>query len=202
MTIWTPDIMHKLAELWPRYSANIVAKHMGLTKNMVIGKARRMKLKKNPSYVKLPPIPIVRKPRGATKHLGWTEKQIEMLVVMAGDGHKLAEIVHTLDKYGPHHSADAIRRFVNTHGIQRKAYVQPKSQASITLVRHITLEKVPEFPKTGCVYPLGDVGADDFHFCGCQTVKISAPYCHEHTAICYVKGETNDRKNPAIYTII
>jgi GcrA cell cycle regulator len=55
MTIWTPTTINRLRELWAEgHSTAQIGRMMDLSKNMVIGKAHRLKLEKRPD-------PIVRK---------------------------------------------------------------------------------------------------------------------------------------------
>lgn len=44
-----------------------------------------------------------------------------------------------------------------------------------------------QFPGFGCcVWPHGDTGTPDFHFCGASAAEPGAPYCHKHMAVAYV----------------
>lgn len=40
-------------------------------------------------------------------------------------------------------------------------------------------------PRDSCLYPHGDPGAEDFRFCGDETVEPGHPYCAEHHLLCY-----------------
>jgi GcrA cell cycle regulator len=63
---WTDDRDTQLRALWtqddPRLSTRKIAERMGMTKNAIVGRARRMKLPGRPS----PILPPVLKPDGAT----------------------------------------------------------------------------------------------------------------------------------------
>ena len=43
-----------------------------------------------------------------------------------------------------------------------------------------------------CQWPFGDPGGEDFHFCGAPVVA-DRPYCREHCARAYVRGEREVR---------
>jgi GcrA cell cycle regulator len=43
------------------------------------------------------------------------------------------------------------------------------------------------FPERGCLWPLGDPGTAEFHFCGAAK-GAEGPYCGEHRARAYLSG--------------
>jgi GcrA cell cycle regulator len=47
------------------------------------------------------------------------------------------------------------------------------------------------FPERGCLWPHGDPGDEDFHFCGKQ-LMVGRPYCAAHAALAYVKPSRAD----------
>jgi hypothetical protein len=51
------------------------------------------------------------------------------------------------------------------------------------------LDALNIFPPHGCcLFPIGDVGKPDFHFCGESVPSIGAPYCREHLRVTYLKS--------------
>lgn len=49
---------------------------------------------------------------------------------------------------------------------------------------------------TGCLWPIGDPGDADFHFCGAETVP-GKPYCAEHAARAYITRSRSERGEEA-----
>jgi GcrA cell cycle regulator len=46
-----------------------------------------------------------------------------------------------------------------------------------------------------CRWPLGDVGSDEFRFCGAPSPAIGGPYCQKHHALAYEPADARQRWN-------
>lgn len=56
-TIWTPDLIDRLAALWAEGLPTAeIGRRLNISKNAVIGKAHRLTLKARPSPLKSPPV--------------------------------------------------------------------------------------------------------------------------------------------------
>ena len=122
---WTEERVAELIRLWETgKSASEIGRILGVSKNSVVGKAHRLKLKSRPS-------PIRR------------------------DG----------------------------------SVPKPRSKVVRESLRTV-LRRRGKGP--GCLWPIGDPGEADFHFCGAEAVA-GKPYCSEHCARAYItkpRGET------------
>jgi GcrA cell cycle regulator len=49
---------------------------------------------------------------------------------------------------------------------------------------------------SGCLWPIGDPGDADFHFCGAEPVP-GKPYCEEHAARAYITRSRSERGEEA-----
>jgi GcrA cell cycle regulator len=49
---------------------------------------------------------------------------------------------------------------------------------------------------SGCLWPIGDPGDADFHFCGADPVP-GKPYCQEHAARAYITRSRSERGEEA-----
>ncbi len=132
---WTDERVEELKRLWESgKSASEIGKILGVSKNSVVGKAHRLKLKPRPSPIRRTPAvkPKVEAPRPVAK------PPVEVAL-----------------------PPSPVQSDLNTKG-----------------------------PK--CLWPIGDPGDVDFHFCEAPAVP-SKPYCAEHCARAYItktKGES------------
>jgi GcrA cell cycle regulator len=64
-TIWTPELIEQLADLWKAgLSTAEIGRRLGVSKNAVVGKAHRLALDPRPSPLKRPPAPRIVAPAG------------------------------------------------------------------------------------------------------------------------------------------
>jgi len=135
---WTEERVAELTKLWESgYSASQIGKILGVSKNSVVGKAHRMKLKSRPSPIKRDGI---RKARPRKKPVLITPK----------------------------------------------AAPQPAVPRPAPIIERRTTGKGPK-----CLWPIGDPGDPDFHFCGCDA-EPGKPYCAPHCAVAYITKTRND----------
>jgi GcrA cell cycle regulator len=128
-------------------SASEIGRLLGVSKNSVVGKAHRMKLKARPSPIKRGVTPQARRPAVAT---------VPKAAAQAAPAPKKVQ-----DRPVPPAPRPA-RTVARAHG------------------------KGPS-----CLWPIGDPGDEDFHFCGEPAVP-GKPYCDEHCARAYIVRNRND----------
>ena len=135
---WTDERVEELRRLWDSgKSASEIGKILGVSKNSVVGKAHRLKLKSRPS-------PIRR------------------------------------------------TAFAKPKSLVRKEPPKPQPEVRneptpLPPPRQVAGVKGPK-----CLWPIGDPGDPDFHFCEAPAV-VGKPYCGEHCARAYItksRGET------------
>jgi len=132
-------------------SASEIGRLLGVSKNSVVGKAHRMKLKARPSPIKRGASPQVRRVAVAP---------LSKPAVQPPTAPKVAV---------PQAAAPA---------------PAPAARPSRTVAR--AGGKGPN-----CLWPIGDPGDQDFHFCGAPAVP-GKPYCDEHCARAYIVRTRSD----------
>lgn len=173
---WTPEKEELLRRIYPDKTSTICAEMLGTTRNAVISKAKRLKITRpairKPVYVK-PPNPTGK----------WNDKQVMVLTEMYHQMRTFSEIATEVSKYGAYRSPGGCGRKANDIGLVRDR--MKCNRGTMLFARKnaqkysdaMTLEKVPHIGE-GCLWPFGDVGALDFHFCGGKIHK--GAYCDEH----------------------
>ena len=147
---WTEERVAELMRLWEAgRSASEIGRLLGVSKNSVVGKAHRMKLKARPSPIKRGATPQVRRPAVAA-----APKQVAQPA--------------------------AVARQVQ----ERSVAPAPSPRPSRPVAR--ANGKGP-----ACLWPIGDPGDQDFHFCGEPAVP-GKPYCDEHCARAYIVRNRSD----------
>ena len=146
---WTEERVAELMRLWEAgRSASEIGRLLGVSKNSVVGKAHRMKLKARPSPIKRGSTPQVRRSAAAAM---------------------------------PKPAAQAPAA---PKQVQERPAAAPAPRPSRPVAR--TNGKGPS-----CLWPIGDPGDQDFHFCGEPAVP-GKPYCDEHCARAYIVRNRND----------
>lgn len=145
---WTEERVAELMRLWEAgRSASEIGRLLGVSKNSVVGKAHRMKLKARPSPIKRGGTPQVRRPAVAA---------------MPKPAVQPAPVVKQEAVRAP----APVQRPVRS--VSRRGGKGPS-----------------------CLWPIGDPGDADFHFCGAPAVA-GKPYCDEHCARAYIVRNRSD----------
>ena len=151
---WTEERVAELMRLWEAgRSASEIGRLLGVSKNSVVGKAHRMKLKARPSPIKRGAATPSRRPAAAQ-----VAKPAAPAQAVASAAPKRVEV--------------------------RTARPAPAPRPVRTVAR--ASGKGPN-----CLWPIGDPGDEDFHFCGAPAVA-GKPYCAEHCARAYIVRNRND----------
>ena len=147
---WTEERVAELMRLWEAgRSASEIGRLLGVSKNSVVGKAHRMKLKARPSPIK----------RGSTPHV----RRVAVSPV----------------------SKPAAQAAAASKAVETRVPAQAPAPRPVRAVAR-TNGKGPN-----CLWPIGDPGDQDFHFCGAPAVA-GKPYCDEHCARAYIVRNRSD----------
>lgn len=133
---WTDERVAELIRLWEAgQSASAIGKILGVSKNSVVGKAHRMKLRARPSPIK----------------------------------------------------RDIVRK-----AVVKPTSIVPRKQVQIA-PRPVAPRPAPRRTGKGphCLWPIGDPGTPEFHFCGSDAVE-GKPYCKAHCARAYISKTRAD----------
>jgi GcrA cell cycle regulator len=157
-TAWGDDTVSRLRSLWDEgHSTSEIGRRLGVSKNAVIGKARRLKLSRRPSPIRpagsgCPP-PSCRRPVP-----------------------KLAEIA-PLRRTAPSPAAPAPPPRPAPRSLSLPS--APEGQSA---VRPPSLRRGTAL----CCWPLGEPGTHTFRFCDAPALPRK-PYCEEHCVLAYQK---------------
>ena len=147
---WTEERVSELMRLWEAgRSASEIGRLLGVSKNSVVGKAHRMKLKGRPSPIKRGVTPQVRRP-------------------------SVAAVAKPAAQ-----PASAARQ------------VQERAIAAAPVKRPVRAVARSNGKGPACLWPIGDPGDEDFHFCGEPSIH-GKPYCDEHCARAYIVRNRSD----------
>ena len=179
--VWTDEKVEQLKKLWfQQYTACQIAELIGgVTRNAVIGKAYRLKLKKPP----------LKKPAKETEKKASKKKKPAEPAVRAPE--RIVTVAPPMTKIEVRKNAPRpFKKPVLVAG-------QPlPPQPSINEVSPEELENVKEVEKTSlkislmdltertCKWPIGDPATSDFWFCGLPSLQ-GKPYCQAHERIAY-----------------
>lgn len=139
--------------------------------------------------------------KAGSTSMTWTEAQIAELERLWAAGQSTSQIGTALGVsknavIGKAHRlnlpvrASPIRRESKPKQAKRK--LVPKKQPRLR--RRLLFQPGPQrHGSPSCLWPIGDPGKVDFHFCGNQTVP-GRPYCAEHCARAYLPDRRNQPK--------
>jgi GcrA cell cycle regulator len=161
---WPDDMTNMLKAHWDlgmsaSQSAKAINETFGTlqTRNSIIGKRSRMGLKRNQD------LRWFNRPKRAVTTAETRIKRAEKLAKLKANKDRDAEIAR-------------LRKAA-------RAEMEMQKQEPIELLSVYTRDAILSLKRTSCRYPIGVVGAPDFHFCCLPQVEDSS-YCADHKAIC------------------
>jgi GcrA cell cycle regulator len=159
---WTDARIDQLRKLWDQgLSASAIGKQLGVSKNAVVGKAHRLKLPARPSPIRKGARPPVRRMAVLPKPLG-----------------------APLPRVAP---PPSLERVVERAPVERPTLPAPRAQQqNAGPTRRAAARGIKS-----CLWPIGDPGANDFHFCNAEVVPGKS-YCAEHCARAYITKNRAD----------
>lgn len=209
---WTPERIDELTKLWESgHSASAIGKMLGVSKNAVVGKAHRMKLQARPS-------PIKRGEEGGTSNSAasarTSARQKSASAKTARSGSAIAAAGKSAVKNEPLQTVISAALAAKSAGSGTKkettAADRGKGAASgaRSAAQAATATKTARSTPRGsvasaaravnasrrgpkCLWPIGDPGDPDFHFCGAPALA-GKPYCAEHCAKAYITRSRSD----------
>lgn len=204
MPKWSAENESALVRLWakPELSCSDIGRSMGMTKNMIIGKSRRIGLSPRKPIAKVSTACVVKKDR--------PEPPISMTPAFDA-GPKVpnapAPIKRKPAKASPKPKPEVPAMVVaETPSLPPVAFLSD-ADAVVPMCRRVTIE---ELDQSMCRWPLGDPATPDFRYCGSPAPE-GKPYCSHHSKLAYagapkVKpvtsgqylGRPGDRKQSAI----
>lgn len=210
---WTPERIDELTKLWESgHSASAIGKILGVSKNAVVGKAHRMKLQSRPSPIKrgedggssasaARAKTAIRKNQSGARSApsgnkgaaeikaGAKNEPLQSMISAAlaaktaGDGPATPAGKAAAARNGVAGSTPASAK-VATHG---KAERRSHKDSVASATRAVNASR--RGPK--CLWPIGDPGDEDFHFCGEPAIP-GKPYCAVHCAKAYITRSRSD----------
>lgn len=177
---WTDERIDQLKKLWDQgLSASVIGKQLGVSKNAVVGKAHRLKLPPRPS-------PIRKGTRPPVRRMAVLAKPLPAPVSLEPAGAEPAPSAAA--RLDPPRAAAPAERPRFERGLPG---VPPVAQSPRAGAFKPATRKASAGGRS-CLWPIGDPGAPDFHFCGAEAVPGKS-YCAEHCAKAYI---TKHRADP------
>ena len=206
------------------YSASRIGKELGVSKNAVVGKAHRIKLPPRPSPIKRQtskrattksktpqpkvvgqeaPTPVggdeaAQKPVVA-KTAQAPKKPVKASTKQTAPAAKTVKTPEAESVKTPVKASDAKTNDVQSGAEKKQTLAKAeKAQDALEAADFRLFSGVTATPRRGrgpkCLWPIGDPGDPDFHFCDAPSVH-GKPYCAEHCARAYItktRGESAD----------
>lgn len=165
LVTWTDERIEQLRKLWDQgLSASAIGKQLGVSKNAVVGKAHRLKLPARPSPIRKGSRPPVRRMAVLPKPLATP------MARQAAPGQTAERAAPAPAKPSPAPAPASVGRAAAPAVGRRGAAARGVKS---------------------CLWPIGDPGTNDFHFCGGEVVPGKS-YCADHCAKAYISKSRSD----------
>ena len=169
------DLIPRLCALWGEgHSTAEIGRRLGVTKNAVVAKARRLDLPARPS-------PILRREDGTCYQNPATLNTKKVV------GPTLPPLASVQEGRGETPSKQPVVS-ASPKPVAHKAKPVPAAPISASAAQR------PYGRVVLCLWPVGEPGTRDFRFCDAPS-KPDRPYCEDHAKVAYVK--VRDRREDA-----
>lgn len=185
---WPAELTEQLRKLWPTgKSTAAIGRVLGVSKNAIVSKSRRLGLEARPS-----PILV----GGHPKTTPLTDEQRDSIRCLAEQG-KSDDVIAAAHGIGPwtvrrllkRQDASGLRRDrIRALGpIKATPLPPPTPRPAIQLPPPRPVAVVLPLSGTSgpCCFPLGTPGTKAFRYCDDPSVR-GKPYCADHVRLCYV----------------
>ncbi|MGH7070644.1 MAG: GcrA family cell cycle regulator [Acetobacteraceae bacterium] len=171
---WTEELIVQLRGLWDEgRSTAEIGRHIGMSKNAVVGKAHRLNLPPRPSPIRREAGPHPARPQTTARAPTLPPLGAVRAGRMAPSG---APRPHTPPSAPP---GDTIGPAA---AIGAAAEIAPSPPPAPV----VALGSPPRGREMACCWPLGDPGTSGFHFCGAAALA-GKPYCAQHAQLAYIR---------------
>lgn len=176
---WTEGMEARLRTLWdrPELSTAAIGREMGLGKNAIVGKARRMRLPGRPSPIK----------GGARSEQAQERRRRNLAEAtrLRGLGYSGEQISRQLGLHRD--TVTQMLRVAGMGGKQAQPRVLPARVVPVVVAPAAPPVPVAAHPlmragASGCRWPIGEPRKPGFRFCEATNVVAGRPYCPEHCA--------------------
>jgi GcrA cell cycle regulator len=162
---WTEDRIEQLRKLWEQgLSASAIGRQLGVSKNAVVGKAHRLKLPARPSPIRKGARPPVRRMAALPKPFALPVRR--------------------------HHAKPSQALAALSEKPEAPAAPAAEVRSAPPVGPVLPTRRVARGIKA-CLWPIGDPGESNFHFCGAEVVPGKS-YCGEHCQRAYIHKSRAD----------
>lgn len=156
---WPKERCAKLRAFWNQgLVTRLIAEALGVSKNAVIGKVRRLHLPPRSSPIQLP----------------------------LGSGTKPKRKRSTERRQGRPTCPAVTLHILGQQGLEMAVNNVLGQTELMEVFQHQTLAPKPSESRGSCCWPIGDPGTPGFRFCE-ATAVLGKPYCREHCHVAYVQ---------------
>ncbi len=198
---WNDERIAQLKQLWEQgLSASSIGRVLGVTKNAVVGKAHRLKLSSRPSPIRKSSKPPVRRATALARPTLPSTPMVDLSgeAPAASPGPLGGGLARSREKaVVPPPAAEPFATPATALRARQSATLSAPGPALSTQEAMAQLGLAPKQARRSpgrvgnCVWPVGDPGDADFHFCGADTVPGKS-YCSEHCSKAYVTKSRAD----------
>lgn len=211
---WTDERIQELTRLWQEgHSASEIGKRLGVSKNSVVGKAHRLKLPSRPSPIKQTEEDDAAAPARDSARKSSADQTGAKSATNAGrdetggpdetgsgetgGGETGGGESGGEGETGGGNTTKPATRTANTAKKTKRAKNgKTANGAEATRPGNIRAQvEARGGGNTGCLWPIGDPGDPEFHFCGANTIA-GKPYCAAHAARAYITRSRGEREEP------
>ncbi len=116
--------------------------------------------------------------------MSWNDEKVDKLKELWGKGNTASQIAQIIGDV----SRNAVIGKANRLGLSKKNNTV-KIDPNVNKTAHISV-LVPNM--SGCKWPIGHPGDEDFYFCGKEIIP-GKPYCGEHCLTAYRRKDNNNK---------